>query len=111
MTDRPPRESLKEILTIDKRSTDGYSAALESFWGGTVKGDLIARAVLVATEGSTDEPGGVQAVFTGRALPDVDTSLTRETLGQARRRVELRQDGELVAEVTVRFGSTGDGLT
>ncbi len=111
MTDRPPRESLEEILTIDKRSKHGYGASLESFWGGTVKGDLIARALLVATDDTTDEPCGIQAAFTGPARPDVDTSLTRETLGEARRRVELRQEGEIVAEVTTRFGPTGDGLS
>ena len=94
MADRPPRESLEEILTIEGPQGDGYRAALESFWGETVKGDLIARAVLVATDGSADDPGGVQAVFPGRARPDVVTSLTRKTLGQEDSRLVATRSGD-----------------
>ena len=79
MTDRPPTESLAQILTIEAASADRYNATLESFWGETVRGDLIARAVLVATDGSAAEPAAVHAaVRDALRTPKLSRSSIRE---------------------------------
>lgn len=111
MTDRAPRESLADMLTVERLVGGAYRASLESFWGSTTRGDLAARCVLVAMDGRTHPPHAVQASFTGQAPPDVTIALIREDIGADRARVRVSHEGELVADVGVRFGPTNDGLT
>jgi acyl-CoA thioesterase II len=103
---QPPRESLPEMLRIERRGDGVATARLESFWGETVAGDLLARAVLAAGRA----PAGVHASFVGEVRPDAELALSCEALSSERTRVSVRDCGALLAEVSVRFGRTREGL-
>ncbi len=68
---RPPRESLAAVLAVREHGNDDFTATLESFWGSSAKGDLLARAALVATAGTGRAIASAHTFFTGRARPDV----------------------------------------
>lgn len=106
---RAPRDSLARMLEIEDQGGGVFRARLESFWGAATPGDLLARATLVATQGGPDAPSAAQAIFPARALPELELRLEREDLAAERRRVRAWQGGELVCEVTFRFGPAGDG--
>ena len=107
-----PRESLTAILEIEGGGDADYTARLESFWGDTLRGDLLARAMLAATADGREAPVAVHATFLADAPPEVELSLVREDLGPDQRRVRvIRADQERICEVTFRFGPVGDGLT
>ena len=109
---RAPRESLTAILEIESRGDAAYTARLESFWGATARGDLLARATLAATADGREPPAAVHATFLADAPPEVELSLVREDLGPDQRRVRvIRPDQELICDVTLRFGPVGEGLT
>jgi acyl-CoA thioesterase-2 len=106
-----PRESLAEMLRVERRGDGRHVARLESFWGGAAQGDLLARAALAAAAGRGAAPSAAQAVFLGRVLPDVELTLACEELDADRTRVSVRAGDEPVAEVLLRFGPAGDGLS
>jgi acyl-CoA thioesterase-2 len=109
---RAPRESLTEILKIESRGVAAYAARLESFWGATACGDLLARATLAATADGREPPAAVHASFLADAPPEVELSLMREDLGPDRTRVRvLDSEQELICDVTLRFGPVGAGLS
>src|SRR5262245_18341065 len=103
---RAPRESLTEMLRVERRGDGRYAARLESFWGGATMGDLLARAILAAGAA----PSHVQAVFLRAAPPDVELTLACDALSPDRMRVRAHEGDALVAEVLLRSGPTGDGL-
>ena len=107
---RAPGESLAEMLRIERRSDGRHCARLESFWGDTTRGDLLARATLAATASRGAAPSAAQAVFLRPALPDVALTLACDELAADRTRVAVRSGDALVAEVQLRFGPAGDGL-
>ena len=45
-----PRESLVEILQLERVREGEYSARLEDFWGASLGGDALARAALAAAD-------------------------------------------------------------
>ena len=108
---RAPRESLSEMLRVERRSDRRYAARLESFWGGTTRGDLLARAALAAAAGRGEAPSAAQAVFLRSVLPDVELTLACDELAADRTRVCVLASNEPVAEVLLRFGPAGDGLS
>ena len=108
---RAPRESLTEILRIEPRSDGRNSARLESFWGAAAKGDLLARANLAGTAARGEAPSAAQAIFLQPLPPDVELTFACDVLSADRTRVSVREQGALVAEVQLRFGPAGDGLT
>ena len=42
---RPPRDTLAEILSVQPEGDGAFGAQLESFWGTSLGGDLLGRAV------------------------------------------------------------------
>lgn len=108
---RAPRNSLTSILRIEKRGQDTYEARLESFWGGSTAGDALARATLAVGGDRRDELSGIHATFPAPAPPDTALSLACEDIADDARRVRIREGGQLVCDVTLRFGASGEGLS
>jgi acyl-CoA thioesterase-2 len=106
-----PRESLTEMLRIERRSGGRSSARLESFWGATAPGDLLARATLAGSSARGEAPGAAQAIFLRPVAPDVELTFASDALSADRTRVCVRECDALVAEVQLRFGPAGDGLS
>ena len=107
---RAPRESLAETLRIERTSDGRHRARLESFWGDTARGDLLARATLAAAAGRGAAPSAAHAVFLRPVLPDVELTLACDELAADRTRVAVRAGDALVAEVQLRFGPAGEGI-
>jgi len=108
---RPPRDSLGEILTLQHETDGASSARLESFWGATVVGDLLGRAVLAAAPGAKGPLRSLQASLLGPADPDSTLQLACERLGSDGARVEIQDSGARLASVVLRFGPETSGLT
>jgi acyl-CoA thioesterase-2 len=108
---RAPRESLAEMLRIERRSDGLASARLESFWGAAAKGDLLARATLAGSTARREAPAAAQAIFLRPLSPDVELTFACDALSSDRTRVSIRGQGALVAELQLRFGPAGGGLT
>jgi acyl-CoA thioesterase-2 len=106
---RAPRESLAEMLRIERRGDGAHAARLESFWGGAVGGDLLARATLAGAAGREDVPAASHAIFLAEARPDVGLTLSCDALAPDRTRVAVRERDALVAEVQLRFAPGGGG--
>lgn len=102
---RAPRESLAEMLRIERRGL-GATVRLESFWGEAAPGDLVARAVLAADRA----PAAVHASFLRAARPEVELALTCASLSPEHVRVSVHDGGALLAEVSLRFDRPRDGL-
>ena len=111
MSGRPPRESLNDILTVEARAAGGFVTNLESFWGGSERGDVLARAILTACADEERTPSAIHASFLATTPPDVELSLSCEALALDRRRVCIELEGETLCEVDVRFGSSEQGLS
>ena len=109
--ERAPRESLAEMLRVERRSDGRASARLESFWGAAAKGDLLARASLAGYDARGEAPAAAQASFLRPVSPDIELAIDCEALTPERTRVGIREQGALIAEVQLRFGPAGDGLT
>ena len=107
---RPPGESLGRMLQIEERGGGAFAASLESFWGATAPGDLLARALLAASAGRDDAPAALHASFLAHAGPDEPLSLTREELDAGVTRVRARARGALICDATFRFAPRGDGF-
>ena len=108
---RPPRSSLSDLLAVRSEGGGVFSARLESFWGEAAPGDLLARATLAASAGRSAGPSASHAVFLRAASPDVALAFACEPLSNERTRVTVREGEALVAEVQLRFGPAGAGLT
>lgn len=108
---RPPRASLSEMLEIQPTASGDFATRLESFWGGATRGDLLARATLAGAVTQSAGPSACHAVFLAEAPPDIDLTLSCDTLTPGRTRVTVRERTALVAEVQLRFGPAGAGLT
>ena len=107
---RAPGESLREMLRIE-RGRDGRDVArLESFWGASAPGDLIARAVLAGGRRRGAAPSAVHALCLRAVPPEVELTLTSEELSPDCERVRVHERDELVCEVQLRFGPAGEGL-
>ena len=104
---RPPRASLSEMLEIRPTGGGVFTTRLESFWGGTARGDLLARATLAGAAARDGTPGACHAVFLAETLPDVELTLTCEARALDRTRVTVRERDALVAELQLRFGPAG----
>jgi acyl-CoA thioesterase-2 len=108
---RPPRDSMSEMLAVRSEGGGVFSARLESFWGTTAYGDLLARATLAGSEGRRAGPSAIHALFLRAAAPDVELTLACERLSEACTRVGVRERDQLLAEVQLRFGGASEGLT
>ena len=108
---RVPREFLREMLRVERGDDGRHLVRLESFWGGSAPGDLLARAVLTGSEGRGAPPSAIRAVFLRAAPPDVALTLACDALSAERTRVTVRERDELVSEVQLRFGPAGEGLS
>jgi len=103
---QPPRESLTEILSLQPEAGDAWLGRLESFWGASTRGDLLARAALAArSHGAVDGAlTSLQAFFSGPAPPDVPLALDCESLGQSWFRAQVQHGTDEVAQVAMHFG-------
>jgi len=99
------------MLRIEHRSDGRTSARLESFWGAAAKGDLLARVTLAGFAARDEAPTAAQAIFLRPVPPDVELTFTCDALSVERMRVSVREPVALVAELQLRFGPAGDGLT
>jgi acyl-CoA thioesterase-2 len=108
---RPPRDSISQLLSVRSEGRGVFSARLESFWGASAPGDLLARATLAGSAGRRVGPSAIHAVFLRAAPPDVALTLACEPLSDERTRVTVREGDHGVAEVLLRFGPAGEGLT
>ena len=108
---RAPRECLAEMLHIERRGGGRSVARLESFWGETARGDLLARATLAGAPARGAAPAAAQAIFLRPVAPDVELTLSCDALAPDRTRVAVREGDALVAEVQLRFGPAGDGIS
>ena len=107
---RPPRTSLAEMLEVRATGSGVFAARLESFWGGTARGDLLARATLAGAAAHGAGPSACHAFFLREAPPGVDLTLSRDALSPDRERVTVREGDAIVAEVQLRFGPAGGDL-
>jgi hypothetical protein len=106
-----PSESLTEMLRIERRSDGRSSVRLESFWGATALGDLLARATLAGSSARGETPTATQTIFLRPVPSDVELTLACDVLSADRTRVRIYERDALVAEAQLRFGPAGDGLT
>lgn len=108
-----PRESLAEILTLERKGDSEYVVRLEDFWGEASGGDALARAALAAAESCPgQELRSLHASYLRALPPGVALRLRVEPLADgedgAVRRVRIEGDG-LLCSVTARFGPPGEG--
>ncbi len=108
---RPPRDSLAEILTLRPEGNGAWSAMLESFWGASLGGDLLGRAVLAGSSREAEPLRAVQASFLRSAAPEQPLRFRCEALAPGCARVEVHDGDALSASVTLRFGPDAKGLT
>jgi acyl-CoA thioesterase-2 len=101
-----PRESLTEMLRIERGGDGRARARLESFWGGAARGDLLARATLAAGVA----PSAAHALFLREAPPEVELTFACGAIAEGRTRVAVREQDALVAEVTLRSGADAGGI-
>jgi acyl-CoA thioesterase II len=99
-----PRDSLAAMLRVDAAGAGRYHAALESFWGASLSGDLLARALLAASAEAGALPAALQASFFRAPAPGVELSLATSEPAPGRWRVAVQQEGAPVAEVMARVG-------
>jgi acyl-CoA thioesterase-2 len=104
---RAPRESLTEMLRVARGRDGSLVARLESFWGASAPGDLLARATLATGKA----PSASHALFLRDAPPEVELTLACEELATGCTRVTARSGAEPVCEVQLRFGAAAEGLT
>jgi acyl-CoA thioesterase-2 len=115
MTDTTqPRESLAEILRIERARGGDATATLEDFWGESQGGDLLARAALAAAATCPElELLSLHAQLLRPAPPGRPLALRVERLaderGIARRQVRV-EDGALLCQVFASFASDADGV-
>jgi acyl-CoA thioesterase-2 len=101
---------LDEILALETRPSGSHRATLESFWGASTRGDLLARAALAArSHGAVDGSlTALQAFFSAPAPPDVPLALDCESLGHSWFRAQVHHGTDEVAQVAMHFGGATD---
>jgi acyl-CoA thioesterase len=87
-----------------------YAAVLESFWGGTARGDQLARMALAAIRETGAAPTSLHASFLAEAAPD-EVAIRCDAPVAAQRRVRLEQRGAPVCEAVFRFDPPSGELT
>jgi acyl-CoA thioesterase-2 len=97
------------MLAVAEEGEGVSSIRLESFWGASAPGDLLARAVLAAAA-RRDPLASLHAVFLGEARPEVALTLALEELSADCTRITVRDGGERVAELELRSGARRDAL-
>lgn len=108
---RAPGESLDGMLRIELRGAGDYAASLESFWGGTARGDLLARMALAVMKEAGSAPTSLHASFVAKAVPDEEVSIHCEPPVSVQRRVHLSQRGAPICEAVFRFDPPSGDLT
>jgi acyl-CoA thioesterase-2 len=111
----PPRQSLDEIMGVQRRAEGSYLASLEDFWGASDEGDLLARIVLAAAPSA---PHGSLRSLHARlfrpAPPDVALRLRVEALDEldgASLAVRVDADGP-ACHATLDFsGALAEGVS
>src|SRR5262245_16811532 len=102
-TQRPPRESLTDLLQLERLGRGCYAATPESFWGGYACGDLLAKMALAVSREANSPPTALHASFVGQAIPDEPASIhCADALG-AQRAVRMEQGGKPICEAMFRF--------
>src|SRR5262245_52001968 len=91
----PPRESLDAMLRIESRGPGQYAASLESFWGGTACGDLLARMALAVMAEGGSAPTSLHASFLGRLAPGEVAIQCEPARGVQRRVRALQSDADV----------------
>jgi len=115
MTDAAsPRESLAEMLRLERLRDGEFAARCEDFWGASLGGDVLARAALAAAatcEGR--QLHSLHASFLRPVPPGLRLALRVEPVAddvdEAHRQVRIEGDG-LLCQVMARFAPPGDGL-
>jgi acyl-CoA thioesterase-2 len=108
-----PRESLREILELERVRDGAFVARLEDFWGASQGGDALARAALAAADSCPGlELRSLHARYL-RPLPAASPLRLRvERLADAEagasREVRIEGDG-LLCHVTAGFAPPGTG--
>ena len=108
-----PRESLLEILRVERVRDAEFIARLEDFWGASLGGDALARAALAAADGCEGlELQSSHACFL-RPLPaEIPLRLRVERLTEGSdpvtRQVRIEGDG-LLCQVVASFARPGAG--
>jgi acyl-CoA thioesterase-2 len=108
-----PRESLAEILRLERRGEDEFAASFEDFWGESQPGDVLARAALAAAESCAELPlASLHASFLRLVPPGRTLRLRVERLADAaegaRREVRVEADAVL-CRVLAGFAPAGEG--
>ena len=106
-----PTEVLAELLRVERVGDLEFGAVLESFWGASLRGDLLARAALAASAtASGRELRSLHASFLRPAPPSVPLRLRVAVIDDgpehALREVGVSGDAPL-CRVVLRFGSAG----
>ena len=109
---KAPGEDLASILRVERIGPDEFGARLESFWGSSQIGDVLARAVLAAGATCTGELLALHGVLVRPAPPGAPLRLAVERVhdgpGDALRAVRVHGDA-LLCHALLRFGARGDG--
>lgn len=108
---RPPGESLDAMLRVESRGAGEYVASLESFWGGTTRGDLLARMALAVMKEAGTVPTSLHASFVAKAVPGEEVSIYCEPAVSVQRRAQLRQHGAPICDAVFRFDPPSGDLT
>ncbi len=109
-----PRESLASILTVERVRDGEFITQLESFWGDSLPGDVLARAALAAADSCKGQDlHSLHACYLKPAPAGVPLTLMVERLddgpGLARRQVRVVGE-KLLCHVVASFASPTDGL-
>ena len=110
-----PRETLAEILRLERVRDGEFTVRFEDFWGATLGGDVLARAALAAAASCEGrfELRSLHASFLRPVPPELRLALRVEPLAGdhsgALRQVRIEGDG-LLCQVLVSFAPVGDGI-
>jgi acyl-CoA thioesterase-2 len=100
------------MLSVQPEGHRAWTSQLESFWGSSLGGDLLGRAVLVGGGAAGAAPlCAAQSHFVGQAPPERPLRFTREALAAGCSRVEVHDTATHCASITLRFGPETAGLT
>ena len=109
-TERPPRESLADLLQVEAQGRGRYRAVPESFWGGYACGDLLAKMALAVGREANAAPTSLHASFVGQAIPDESATIhCADALG-TQRIVRMEQGGKTICEALFRFDPRAGAL-
>lgn len=108
-----PRESLADLLTLERVRESEFETTLEDFWGAAQGGDALARAALAAAESAPGlELRSLHACYLRPLPPAKPLRLRVERLADAKqeatRLVRIERDG-LLCQVTAAFAPATPG--